>query len=207
MKAGWKNKRPTVLKTLLESELEGREKDSQRLTDDATALIGGGTETVSWALTVITYHLLSNCELMSKLTDELRQAVKNPQQLPSWTTLEKMPYLSGVIQEGLRLSYGVSARTARIPTKETLVYQGEWNDHHLEYRIPPGYPIGMSPAITHHDERVFPDSFAFKPERWLEDGHHFNKELDRGMLAFSKGSRACLAKKYVGTLRSGSLIA
>jgi hypothetical protein len=32
----------------------------------------------------------------------------------SWVELEKIPYLKGVIMEGLRLSYGVSGRTPRI---------------------------------------------------------------------------------------------
>ncbi|KAL2291149.1 hypothetical protein FJTKL_13811 [Diaporthe vaccinii] len=48
----------------------------------------------------------------------------------------------------------------------------------------------MSAFISHHDETLFPESHKFQPERWL-DLHH-RKELDRGFLAFSKGSRICL---------------
>ena len=83
---------------------------------------------------------------------------------------EKLPYLGAVIQEGLRLSYGVAIRTARVATEETLVYRGEWNKKPVECIVPPGYAIGMSAVITHHDESVFPNSDAFIPERWLDDG-------------------------------------
>ena len=102
---------------------------------------------------------------------------------------EKLPYLGAVIQEGLRLSYGVAIRTARIATEETLVYRGEWNKKPVECIVPPGYAIGMSAVITHHDESVFPNSDAFIPERWLDDENQRRREVERGMFAFNKGSR------------------
>lgn len=115
--------------------------------------------------------------------------------LPSWTALEKLPYLSAIIQEGLRLSLGVSLRTARVATEEKLLYQGVWQGKEIHYTIPKGYAIGMSSAITHYDEAVFEDPIKFKPERWLDPER--KKVLESGMLMFSKGSRACLGMKYV----------
>lgn len=97
------------------------------------------------------------------------------------------------MNEGLRLSYGVSARTARIATGEDLVYRGEWNKKDLEYVIPRGYAVGMSTAITHHDENLFPDSHRFLPERWIDS----QNRPDKGLMSFGKGSRRCLASKYV----------
>lgn len=114
---------------------------------------------------------------------------------------EKLPYLSAVIKEGLRLSYGVSMRTARIATEEDLVYRGEWNKKNVEYVIPRGYAIGMSTVITHHDETIFPDSHKFLPERWLDAENKLRKELEKGFMPFARGSRACLASKYVTRLR------
>lgn len=111
------------------------------------------------------------------------------------TISEKIPYLGAVVQEGLRLSYGVAARTARIATEEDLIYRGEWEKRMVEYVIPRGYAVGMSTVITHHDESIFPDSYEFVPERWLDGDNQRRKELDRAMMAFAKGSRACLAMK------------
>lgn len=187
--------RPTIFASLLRSDLQVLEKEPQRLADEAAAVVGAGTETTSWALAVITYHLLTKPDVLAKLTQELETVVTDSRQLPTWPVLETLPYLGAVIQEGLRLSYGVSSRTARIPTEESLLYRGEWNKKPVEYVIPQGYAIGMSAVITHHDEMNFPDSYTFTPERWLDSNNQRNKTVERGMLAFSKGSRACLGMK------------
>ncbi|KAG9253243.1 cytochrome P450 [Emericellopsis atlantica] len=192
--AGISYDRPTVFGDLLQSELDESEKNPERLADEAVAVVGAGTETTSWALAVITFHLLSQPAIMDKLRAELLTVVDDPRHLPAWTVLEKLPYLGAVIQEGLRLSYGVSSRSARTPTEEDLVYRGEWNKKPMELVLPRGYAIGMSAAITHHDESIFPDSYSYIPERWLDEKNEFRKDVAHGMMAFSKGSRACLGK-------------
>ncbi|KAJ4362065.1 hypothetical protein N0V83_011007 [Neocucurbitaria cava] len=195
MDAGISYDRPTIFASLLQSDLDILDKEPQRLADEAAAVVGAGTETTSWALSVITYHLLTKPELLGKLTRELNTVVKDPKNLPGWTVLENLPYLGAVIQEGLRLSYGVSSRTARIPTEENLLYRGEWNKKPIQYVIPQGYAVGMSAFVTHHDERAFPDSYVFSPDRWLDENNQRRKDVERSMLAFSKGSRSCLGMK------------
>ena len=46
----------------------------------------------------------------------------------------------------------------------------------------------------HHDEKVYPRSFDFVPERWLDNprGPDGQKYLKRYMTAFGKGTRICL---------------
>ncbi|KAK6814081.1 hypothetical protein RU639_010126 [Aspergillus parasiticus] len=196
--AGIAKKEQTVFGSLLESDLPAEEKSVQRLTDEATSLIAAGTETVGWALAATTYYLLSNPEKLQRLREEISQVVDASGQLPPWTTLEKLPYLGAVIYEGLRLSYGVSARTARVATEEDLVYHGEWTANGsnrpttVSYKIPRGFAIGMSSMIMHHNESVFPESHSFIPERWLDDRMQRNKELERSIFNFSKGTRACV---------------
>lgn len=139
--------------------------------------------------------------MLETLTAEVAQVVDSLGELPSWAALEKLPYLGAVIHEGLRLSYGVASRTSRIPTSEDLVYRGVWTpegsttSQKIECIIPRGYAIGMSSVIMHHDESVFPDSHSFLPERWLGEKNQRRKDLDRSLLAFSKGSRACIGMK------------
>ncbi|KAK7952551.1 cytochrome P450 [Apiospora aurea] len=187
--------RPTIFAPMLESTLPEREQGTSRLAKEAFAVLSAGTETTSWALAVITYHLLEKPHLLEKLRRELLEAGagKESRQLPAWTELEKLPFLGAVIQEGLRLSYGVATRTARSAPGETLLYRGEWNKKAIEYTIPRGYAIGMSAAIMHHDEKVFPDSHAFIPERWLDSRNQRRKEVERGLFSFSRGSRQCIA--------------
>ncbi|RYP34579.1 hypothetical protein DL767_004220 [Monosporascus sp. MG133] len=201
MEAGVIHDRPTVFETLLSSDLPPQEKTLDRLTDEAASILGAGTETTAWALSVLTYHLLTKPRVLARLTQELREAGEDPQRLPPWMALEKLPYLGAVIYEGLRLSYGISSRTARTAPDEDLVYRGEWtprgrhNPVPVQYVIPRGFGIGMSSAITHHDESLFPDSWSFIPERWLDEKMQRRKELERALMTFSKGSRACLGLK------------
>lgn len=193
--AGITYDRPTIFASLMQSELKTLDKRPQRLAEEAAAVVGAGTETTSWALSVMTYHLLQKPELLAKLTRELETVVKDPKEMPGWLVLEGLPYLGAVIQEGLRLSYGVSSRTARTATEEDLVYRGEFNKKPVEVFIPRGYAVGMSAAITHHDEGTFVNSDEFIPERWLDENNQRRKDVERGMLAFSKGSRSCLGMK------------
>lgn len=196
LKAGVRPERPTVFHTILESDGSSLQpKTMGWMSEEAAAVVGAGTETTSWALAVITFHLLDKPAQLARLTSELATVVQDPKELPSWTTLEKLPYLGAVIQEGLRLSYGVSARTARVPTGEDLVYRGEFDKKPVELVLPRGYAIGMSAAITHHDESYFQDSHSFKPERWIDEDGNRRKDLEKAMLAFSKGSRMCLGMK------------
>lgn len=55
------------------------------------------------------------------------------------------------------------------------------------YTVPAGTPVGMSAALLHHNEKVFPDSHAFKPERWLCEN-----PPDKYLVSFTKGSRQCI---------------
>lgn len=135
---------------------------------------------LSRCLSVLTYHILANPEILDTLTQELKEAIPDPQHLPHWATLEKLPYLNSVVQEGLRLSYGASGRSPRIATEEDLVYRGGWKGKSIRYVIPRGYAVGMSAFISHHDETLFPESHKFQPERWLDLQHR--RELDRGFL-------------------------
>lgn len=93
--------------------------------------------------------------------------------------LQQLPYLTGVIKESLRLSYGVVGRLHRIwPTEEI---------HFHKWVIPPGTPVSMTSYDVHHDEAVFKDSHQFNPERWID-----NPGLDRYLVSFGRGGRQCV---------------
>lgn len=46
--------------------------------------------------------------------------------------------------------------------------------------------------LVHENPDIFPEPFAFKPERWLAP----EKDLDKYLVAFGKGPRICLGLKY-----------
>lgn len=44
-----------------------------------------------------------------------------------------------------------------------------------------------------HDERIFPDSYTFNPERWLGDPlAPDGRKLSRYLVSFGRGTRSCL---------------
>lgn len=157
----------------------------------------GGTETTSVTLSVYTYHLLSNPHMQRTLQAELSTIVSNTKALPRWQTLRKLPYFTAVILESLRLVYGVSGRLPRIAVDEDLAYKGSWrppnalHPHEVSYVVPRGYSIGMSAYVMHTDESIFPDAMEFNPDRWLLPTGELNRDLERYLLSFSKGSRQC----------------
>jgi cytochrome P450 len=140
------------------------------------------------------FYLLAQPTTLSKLQTELRAAIPDAAAIPPWSALEKLPYLSGVVAEGLRLSYGLATRLARVAPDEPMHFRS-W-DGAIERVVPPGVPVGMTAVHIHHDERIFPDSFAFAPERWLDPITGVRKrDLDGYLLSFSKGGRQCLGMK------------
>lgn len=94
---------------------------------------------------MITFYLLSQPDVLSKLNKELDAADARNM---SWVQLEKLPYLSAVVNEGLRLSYGITSRSPRIAQQEDLVYRGLGLDGtKVEYVIPRGEAVGSKSIL------------------------------------------------------------
>lgn len=108
-----------------------------------TSLAG---ETIAWTLAVTTYYLLSNPTTLRKLKLELQAA--DPE-LVRYPTADRLPYLTAVIREGLRLSYGVPGMLPRVIHKPLILKDG---DH--EWTI----PAGTSVSILHKKMHVGPET-------------------------------------------------
>lgn len=169
--------------------LPAPEKALLRLEQEGALLVLAGTESPAKSLNMIFFHLLANEQILSKLREEL-STVARP---ASWTQLERLPYLTAVIEEAHRLSFGVTARTARI-ARETLIYTPTSYAAHSSntgksFRIPAGTPMSTTTLSAHTAPSVFPDPFVFNPDRWLgEEG----RRLQKYQMSFGKGSRKCL---------------
>ncbi|CZR60166.1 related to trichodiene oxygenase [cytochrome P450] [Phialocephala subalpina] len=180
----------SVYDSVLDSPiLPPSEKALLRLEQEGALLVLAGTESPAKSLNIIFYHLIANPSILNKLRAELSTVPRSA----SWTELERLPYLSAVIEEGNRLGFGVTARTARI-AHETLTYTQSPHASsspggNKSYTIPPGTPISITTLSAHTAESVFPNPFKFDPERWFgEEG----RERRKFNMAFGKGGRKCL---------------
>ncbi|KAL4862989.1 hypothetical protein BDV12DRAFT_206853 [Aspergillus spectabilis] len=155
----------------------------ERLMNEGFALVIGGTETTARTLSVGAWHLFASEDIRRKLRDELKTVMPKPDSRPRWNELEKLPYLTGVVNESLRLSTGIGNRSARSAPSEALTYNG--------ITIPPGTPISSihQPILMHPE--IFPNPEAFDPERWIRAAAQGTR-LDRYLVNFGKGSRICV---------------
>lgn len=66
-----------------------------------------------------------------------------------------------------------------------------------DHFLPPGTDIGVSPYAVHHSEILYPDSYTYKPERWIVSEGNPKEAVERARDAFSPfslGSRACAGR-------------
>ncbi|TGO37583.1 hypothetical protein BHYA_0093g00080 [Botrytis hyacinthi] len=199
----------TIVHAILESdEIPPSEKEFQRLFEEAFTLIGAGSDTVSNMLTILRkekewkenthFHLLDNPQHLKTLRDELKSVMQDRYARACLKDLEGLPFLNAVINEGLRLSYGISTRLPRISPYEVMMYK--------DWEIPAGTPVSMTSVHMHQNPDIFPDPLTFNPYRWLTSTsaptnnssttpplHNLtpDKNLEKYLVAFGKGSRSC----------------
>ena len=87
--------RETLLHHLYRSDLPPSEKTASRLSHEGIAVVGAGSETAGIAMSFSTFHLLDNPDKLSKLRNELVRALPDPEVIPEWKEVEKLPYLVG----------------------------------------------------------------------------------------------------------------
>ena len=186
---------------ILSSNLPTQEKTVTRLQQEAVGVVSAAIETSKTTLSITSFHILHNSEILQRLKKDLREASFSDPEKPTWPELEQLPYLTAVIKEGLRLGYGVAQRLPRISKHKAIQYD--------TYSIPPGTPFSMSSYIQ-HTSSVFNDCFTFNPDRWLTTAKvasapgREEKSLDHFLVPFSRGTRSCFgqnlawAQLYIG---------
>lgn len=173
---------PTVFHSLRDDEeLPLSEKSLPRLVQEASSLVAAGTITSTHMLAATTYHVLANPPILNRLASELEEAIPDAATPCSVQDLEQLPYLSAVVSEGLRLSYGTIHRLQRVHPDTALTFR--------DWVIPPGTPVGMDPLHLHHDPAVFPDSRTFDPSRWTGPEKESRQKY---LFNFGRGTRQCL---------------
>ena len=150
------------------------------------AIVGAGTSTSAWTLSVATYYLLATPRILTTLKAELKAAIPDPNASVPIEVLEKLPYLIAIVQEALRLGDGAASRLQRISPEKPMLFIDR-SGSGKEWLIPAQTPVAISSFFVHHDESIFPDAESFIPERWIE-----NPDLSQFLVSFSKGSRNCL---------------
>jgi cytochrome P450 len=174
-----KEKEQNIFREVINGDLPDEEKSLPRLVDEGQTMIAAGQETSSFFLQQASYFILANPNVHAQLKAEVREAIPNPASIPSLARLEELPYLHAVVQEVHRFSHGVVGRLERVSPDKPIQYQ--------DWIIPPGTPVSMTSLLQHRDPSKFPDPSRFDPGRWLN-----NRQLEKYLVPFSKGTRQCM---------------
>lgn len=105
-----------------------------RINDEVGTIPGAAFETVAQPIRTVLYHLYSEPEMLRRLRTELANVQSQNDGHISVAVLEQLPYLTGVVREGLRLSPGLATRLARVAPDHDLAY--------AKWTIPAGTRLG-----------------------------------------------------------------
>jgi cytochrome P450 len=193
-----------ILSVMIKMHEEDPERLSEReLLGHTTTMFRGGYNPSGMALYWTIFLLSQHPEKLKLVLEELDRLVQG--NIPTQEEVSSMPYLEGALKEAMRL-FPAGTWTGRLAMRNF-----ELDSH----SFPKGTWIMMSPYITHRIPAVFPEPYAFRPERWLSI-HPSAYEF----MPFSAGPRYCIGtslammqlkialtilfKRYRFTLRPGT---
>ena len=143
-----------------------------------------GSDTTAFTMTALTYIILSDRTIFSRLRQELDSVMPSSDEPPDPAKLSGLPFLNALIEEVLRFYPSVTHRQDRMAPDEDLIYQ--YPDGRT-ICVPAGTIVGMTAPLVNRHPGWYPDGDSFQPDRFIE-----NPKLLRRHLTFSKGARQCL---------------
>ncbi|KEQ90216.1 hypothetical protein AUEXF2481DRAFT_48845 [Aureobasidium subglaciale EXF-2481] len=152
----------------------------------ANVLVIAGSDTTATALATIIYYLTRYPQQLDRLCCEIREAFPDQKKMTD-VELQSLPYLSAVIEEGLRIFPPTAFGLPRISPGATV-------DSHF---VPPGVTVSTSSWTTTRRENYWKSARSFIPERWLPQAHtlydnRFAADNHGAAKPFSLGPRGCL---------------
>lgn len=164
-----------ILSLMLTAQDEnGQSMTDEELKDEMMTLLVAGHETTATSLAWALYWLHKLPQVRERLLQELDSLGENPQPI----ALTRLPYLTAVCQETLRI-YPVVPMVAPRIVKSSMQVMG--------HSFVPETLIAPCIYLVHHREDLYPAPKQFRPERFLER-HYSPSEY----FPFGGGNRRCL---------------
>ncbi len=158
--------RRDILSLLLQARTEeGEAMDDKEVRDELLTLVLAGHETTANSLAWVWERLVRNPEAHERL----REAVRSGEEADKW--------IEATIVETMRSRPVVPFIGRRVTVP--------WRFGH--YGVSADTPVGMSILLLHHREDLYPEPFAFRPERWQD-----RKPGTYEWIPFGGGIRRCL---------------
>ena len=162
--------RDDILSMLLEARHEdGTPMSAQELRDELMTLLVAGHETTASTLSWTFERLVQLPDVLARLGDEIAGD-------------DGDAYLTATIQEALRRRPVLPNSAPRLVKRPIEV--GGWSYPTDVCLVPNAY-------LVHHDAEIYPDPYAFRPERFLDDGPGTYT-----WIPFGGGRRRCIGASF-----------
>jgi cytochrome P450 len=162
--------RDDVLAMLLEARHEdGSPMAPQELRDELMTLLVAGHETTASELAWAFERLARTPRVLRRLTEEIDAG-------------DGDGYLTATVQETLRRRPVLQIAAPRL-VKQPVTIGG--------FDYPPGVCLAANGYLIHHDPSIYPDPYAFQPERFLDE-----QPGTYTWIPFGGGRRRCLGASF-----------
>ena len=156
--------------------------DPTRLRDELTTFLLAGHETTASALTWTLVSLAASPEIRRDVQDELDSVLGG--RGAEYDDLDRLPLLSAVVQESLRLH----------PPAWMLERRASVSDVVGGYDLPAGSAVMLGIYWTHRHPEFWSDPERFDPQRWL--GVPAGARPRSAYLPFGAGPRQCIGGMF-----------
>ncbi|KAJ7453392.1 cytochrome P450 [Mycena latifolia] len=146
----------------------------------ASTMFAAGADTTVSSLGTFVLAMLANPDAQKRAQAEI-DSITGGNHLPDFEDEESLPYVSALVKEVLRWK-----NVAPVGLPRRLTTDNEYRG----YRLPAGSIVMGNIWAILHDEVMYPDPNAFKPERFLIDGKP-NPAVRDPDAAFGFGRRIC----------------
>ncbi|MBD2297492.1 MULTISPECIES: cytochrome P450 [Nostocales] len=155
---------------------EGKAMTNQELRDELILMMFGAKETLAMSMAWVLYWIHYKPEILKKLLEELDNLGESPDPM----NIYRLPYLTAVCNESLRIHPAVILTLPRVVQEPVTV---------LGYPLDIGTVVAGCIYLTHHHKDLYPEPDQFKPERFLDRQFSIYE-----FLPFGGGSRRCIGE-------------
>ncbi|WP_231663649.1 cytochrome P450 [Pseudanabaena sp. 'Roaring Creek'] len=150
------NRTDILTMLLLARDEEGKGMTDLELRDELLALLIAGHETTATAMSWALYWIHRLPEVKEKLLQE-QKSIADP---TDWMSIFRLPYLTAVCNETLRIHPVAMLTFPRAVEQESVALLG--------YNLEPQTIVVGCIYLLHHREDLYPNADQFKPERFLD---------------------------------------
>lgn len=173
---GVEAKRTDIFRHLMEVGLYSKEDNRA----DCSLLVAAGSDAFRLTIAATIFYWFKNPAVFERVTEEIRSAVPSADHI-SDASISSLHYLRACIDETMRLSPAKASSLPREVMKGGITIDG--------IHVPAGATVGSSVYALHHDPEIYPDPYAYNPDRWLQQPQ--DRRMQAAFCPFLKGPRMC----------------